>query len=1081
ELALRGTSKTWKIANEAMEDSHRTMGITSDDIEYLGNAIQTLTRSLEAFREDMDRARNSADLFGTDMRDASTVASDAIDEYWVSTLKVEESQRTFNQTGEEVEMFGLQLGRLDDIATRVERAADRLTGTTDEFADELEQADDAVEELNQELDGTAEYAFSVEDAFNRTHTTINNYAVATESAADATDHLDDEIDQLEHTAEQLDSSTTDAAQAADKLDDELESVGKTANRAESDIEKMADSLDHAGNEMEGMSFLTEALAEGVGGFLTDVFEEGLEVVWEFTQESVEAFQDFDKGFREVMTLLPGESAEFRAELEDDAKALAVELGRLPEEVLPSIYNALSAGVPPDNVIDAVRVSSDAARAGVADLEGTLTLGLGTMNAQVKGVDSLSDVYDQLFFTVKNGVITLPEMNGMMSEVTSIAGEAGVSMQDISAALITMTRQGDSAAEAGELLTITLTQLATAGTTMSNTFEAAASTSFRNFMAEGHTLGEAMQLLQEHADNTGEALGDILGGGSPFFRDTQAARGALELTGRNLNTLVEFSERAEEAIGSMSGAAAEMGESAALNSEKAAASWEIMKVSIGEQLKPLSDAFYQAKTAVADYLTTDLETKDVADEFAAATENMNLSLTQQYRYLGAVTGGTSFLRDTWDDAETIASRYGVAIDILNQGFDGSRSELEALIEEQLALNDQATVSAEQTEQLTNSFMEQALALDTSKTAIEEQAIAEEELLFQKQMTTEGVLDATNQVIDATTAEKDANDALFKSASEGNAEILADSEQVAAVAEERAAAIAEAAAAEQEAINATRESYNRYALGALESGEATTNWTNELFKSAAQQPINQYQLVALAAATGEYTDAQIEAMLREAAMRVAVEELSVALANGQITVQESINRMKDFEAQLDGDYTAQFDYSDIEAGTAAADDLKASLEAAEGEYHAEFVTRNTTINTTINQTFDRGTNPSGDPNQAMSAGGVVRGGIPGQDSVHTVLMPGEVVIPNDIVNKYGEDFFMSYVNGAEPNSDLELVPGFPMTENEFAGPDVTITIPIQIYGDPDRALIDEFKQETKTIVADALQDAGLRANGRIRMRG
>ena len=119
--------------------------------------------------------------------------------------------------------------------------------------------------------------------------------------------------------------------------------------------------------------------------------------------------------------------------------------------------------------------------------------------------------------------------------------------------------------------------------------------------------------------------------------------------------------------------------------------------------------------------------------------------------------------------------------------------------------------------------------------------------------------------------------------------------------------------------------------------------------------------------------------------------------------------------------------------------------------------------------------------MSAGGVVRGGIPGQDSVHTVLMPGEVVIPNDIVNKYGEDFFMSYVNGAEPNSDLELVPGFPMTENEFAGPDVTITIPIQIYGDPDRALIDEFKQETKTIVADALQDAGLRANGRIRMRG
>lgn len=61
-------------------------------------------------------------------------------------------------------------------------------------------------------------------------------------------------------------------------------------------------------------------------------------------KSVLDFAGFDKGMREVFTLLPDISQPAMDEMTQQVKDFAGEFGVLPTEVVPALYQSLSAGV-----------------------------------------------------------------------------------------------------------------------------------------------------------------------------------------------------------------------------------------------------------------------------------------------------------------------------------------------------------------------------------------------------------------------------------------------------------------------------------------------------------------------------------------------------------------------------------------------------------------------------------------------------------------------------------------------------------------------------------------------------------------
>ena len=78
--------------------------------------------------------------------------------------------------------------------------------------------------------------------------------------------------------------------------------------------------------------------------------------------------EIEKAFSEVRTLLPQIGDEAFGALQADVLAFAKETGTTTSVAIPALYQAISAGVPTDNVVDFMRIASAAAIGGVTDLE-----------------------------------------------------------------------------------------------------------------------------------------------------------------------------------------------------------------------------------------------------------------------------------------------------------------------------------------------------------------------------------------------------------------------------------------------------------------------------------------------------------------------------------------------------------------------------------------------------------------------------------------------------------------------------------------------------------------------------------------
>lgn len=335
------------------------------------------------------------------------------------------------------------------------------------------------------------------------------------------------------------------------------------------------------NELDEFDDKAEATSNRLRQVLVTAFVLAGAAAANFARQAIQEFAEFDQKIHEVYTLIPDASEQFKGELSNDIRDVGLQFGRLTDETVPALYQALSAGLPKENAIEAVGVASQAATAGVADLEGTMKTGMAVVNAYGGEVYTLEQVYDILFTLIKNGVVTMGELNSSLSRVTSVAAESRTPFEDIAAALVVMTRQGDSAAEATELLSFLLIQLGTDGTAAAETFADATGMAYRDWIATGHTLIEGLQELQKHADTTGESLASMIGGDTKFFRDMQAGRAIIELTGYQLDNMVEQGQNMQQAAGAMGEAFTEASDNIQFEMDKAKASLEDAKISLGE--------------------------------------------------------------------------------------------------------------------------------------------------------------------------------------------------------------------------------------------------------------------------------------------------------------------------------------------------------------------------------------------------------------------------------------------------------------------------------------------------------------------
>ncbi|MFH0995799.1 MAG: phage tail tape measure protein [Pseudomonadota bacterium] len=166
--------------------------------------------------------------------------------------------------------------------------------------------------------------------------------------------------------------------------------------------------------------------------------------------SVTAAGNFVAGLNEIHTLLresPETVGAFDQAIEDYAQNSTQSL----EDIDKAIYQSLSANVSYGESIKFISDAEKLAVAGKSTLAEAVDLLTSTLTAYGEGWDQAGKYSDVFFKTVEIGKVTIPELSQSLALVAPIAGAAGISIEQVGAAVAALTAGGLKAGPAAEYL------------------------------------------------------------------------------------------------------------------------------------------------------------------------------------------------------------------------------------------------------------------------------------------------------------------------------------------------------------------------------------------------------------------------------------------------------------------------------------------------------------------------------------------------------------------------------------------------------------------------------------------------------
>lgn len=359
----------------------------------------------------------------------------------------------------------------------------------------------------------------------------------------------------------------------------------------------------------------------------------------FIASSTNDFINFEQSMREVFTLLPGISREAMDDMSEQVKKASLDMGVLPEETVPALYQALSAGVPKDNVFDFLNKANMAATGGVTSLE-TAVDGLTTVvNSYGSDVIDAGKASDLMFTAVKAGKTTFEELSNSLYNVLPTASASGVAFEDITAALATMTSQGVPTASATNKISKSIQELSDKSTAVGKKFDKVSGKSFKQFIAEGGNMQGALQLLEKYANDTGVGVNEL-------FSSVEAGSAAIALTGKGTEKFSSSLKEMENSLGATEAAFNTMEESFADVLEDLKVKFAVMKLTVGKFGAIVLTNVIGAFEKLGSVISTSVN--------GAIDKNSNKIWTLQYQF--------NLLRNKLNDLTgTITGSFGVSLE------------------------------------------------------------------------------------------------------------------------------------------------------------------------------------------------------------------------------------------------------------------------------------------------------------------------------------------------------------------------------------------------------------------------------------
>ena len=300
-----------------------------------------------------------------------------------------------------------------------------------------------------------------------------------------------------------------------------------------------------------------------------------------TGSAVGAFIEVEKKWAEVTTLMPRMNDEALGAMKVQIDRFAKESGSTLLDAYDAAYQAVSAGIDPASTSSFLQTAHRAALAGVADITTAVDGLTSVINAYGLEVSDATRVSDAMFTAIRLGKTTFREMAPVLGPVLPIAASLNTEFEEITAALASLTAQGNPTA-------IALTQIRSALVALSKDtkakalFEGLVGMTYQQFQDEGGTLQEALSMIVAEADRTGQSLAQLFG-------RIEGANAALALSSQKGAEV--YTQAMSDMMGATDAAYNRMAETTDFQVRKWKAEWEDYKTWFGQDFVEMMSAAY----------------------------------------------------------------------------------------------------------------------------------------------------------------------------------------------------------------------------------------------------------------------------------------------------------------------------------------------------------------------------------------------------------------------------------------------------------------------------------------------------------
>ncbi len=348
---------------------------------------------------------------------------------------------------------------------------------------------------------------------------------------------------------------------------------------------MATGIDNSGiyqGREEAMGIL-KAMAREITSF--DVFGGiGISAGLAFAKAAKDSYS-FEKQFQQSMKEVATLSSGIQGSLTDYMNSVMDMTRNIPiqaNDAAKALYQIVSAGHDGADGMKVLEVSARAAIGGVTDTATAADAITTVLNAYKMKAEDAGKVSDMLFKTVKLGKTDFGELGRSIAQAAPIAASFGINIEDVLAAVASLTKQGTPTAEA-----MTRIRAAIIGT----------ADYLGDAAFQGRSLQEALKLVYDQAGGSSTELKNLLG-------TTEAMQAALMVTGQNAKSAAADLGEIQKSAGAADDAFKEMASSAQNQ-------MQLLSNNITAYFRPLGEGILREVSSVATAINEAFENGDVS--------------------------------------------------------------------------------------------------------------------------------------------------------------------------------------------------------------------------------------------------------------------------------------------------------------------------------------------------------------------------------------------------------------------------------------------------------------------------------------